>query len=441
VLPILTTAQMREADARAVASRGVDALVTAAGTAVGLEVQRCLGRCYGARVAVVVGPGLNGADGRVAAAWLRGRGAKVDVIAVADQPATLAGYELVVDAAFGLGCSRPYAAPALAPGTTVVAVDLPSGVDADSGDVLGAPLAADVTVALGAFKYAHLTGDAAALAGEVRFAGLGIVGEFTDAVMENADLATLVHRSPQDHKWSHAVQAFAGSPHMPGAAGLVARGALAGGASMIRLSTRGDVTTLADLPPEVVRADAAGVDARCRAVAAGPGLGPDAASWLGELLAGVEVPVVLDADGLDRSLVAAARSRWIITPHAGEFARLSGAGVPADRIGAARALARDLGCVVLLKGPTTVLADPAGTVRVVRSGTAALATAGTGDVLTGLIAATIARGHDPLEAGALAAHLHGLAGAQLDTYAPASDVALDVASILHRLQRLEWLDA
>jgi len=165
VLPILTTAQMREADARAVASRGVDALVTAAGTAVGLEVQRCLGRCYGARVAVVVGPGLNGADGRVAAAWLRGRGAKVDVIAVGDQPATLAGYELVVDAAFGLGCSRPYAAPALAPGTTVVAVDLPSGVDADSGDVLGAPLAADVTVALGAFKYAHLTGDAAALAG------------------------------------------------------------------------------------------------------------------------------------------------------------------------------------------------------------------------------------------------------------------------------------
>ncbi|MFI5034904.1 MAG: NAD(P)H-hydrate dehydratase [Acidimicrobiales bacterium] len=435
MLPLLTTAQMREADAAAVAARGVDALVAAAGTAVGLEAQRMLGRCYGARVAVLVGPGLNGADGRVAARWLRSRGATVDVVAVADQPTILEGYRLVIDAAFGLGCSRPYVAPAVTLGTAVLAVDLPSGVDADSGEIMGAPMAADVTLALGAFKLAHVTGEAAALAGALRLAGLGIVQHFSDAVMEDADLARLVSGDARDHKWSHAVQVFAGSPEMPGAAALVARGALAGGASMIRLATRGDVTTLSDLPPEVVRVADAALDPRCRAVAAGPGLGPDAGPWLAERLGGVEVPVVLDADGLDRRLFDG-RPGWILTPHAGEFARLTGAPVPADRVGAARALARDSGCVVLLKGPTTVLADPAGMLRVVRSGTAALATAGSGDVLTGLIAATIARGHGPLEAGALAAQLHGRAGARLETYAPASEVATNVDAILHRLQRL-----
>lgn len=436
MLPILTTAQMREADARAVAARGVEGLVAAAGTAVGLEARRLLGRCYGARVAVLVGPGLNGADGRVAASWLRARGARVDEVVVADQPTTLEGYGLVIDAAFGLGCSRPYVAPIVSSGTTVLAVDLPSGVDADTGEVRGSPMAAHVTLALGAFKLAHVTGAAAALAGELRFAGLGIVDNFVDGVIDDADLAALVRGARDDHKWSHAVQALAGSPLMPGAADLLARGALAGGASMIRLATRGDVRTI-DLPPEVVRIESPEVDPRCRVVAAGPGLGPDAGAWLADSLGTVTVPVVLDADGLDRRLLTGAPGQWILTPHAGEFARLTGAPVPADRVGAVRTLARETGCVVLLKGPTTVLADPSGTLRVVRSGTAALATAGSGDVLTGLIAATIARGHDPLQAGALAAHLHGLAGARLETYAPALELTTGVASILQRLRQLE----
>lgn len=438
VLPLLSTEEMRAADARAVARRGVDALVAAAGTAVALEAQRLLGRCYGARVAVVAGPGLNGADGRVAARRLSSRGAKVDVIAVGDQPVTISGYDLVIDAAFGLGCSRPYVAPSVAPGTRVLAVDLVSGVDADTGAVLGSPLAADVTLALGAIKYAHVTGPAAALAGELRFAGLGIVEGSRDGVVVDADLDGLVRGEDDDHKWSHAVQALVGSPLMPGAAGLVARGALAGGASMIRLATRGEVTTLDDLPPEVVRVDDRRVDARCRAVAAGPGLGPDAASWLAGRLEGVVAPVVLDADGLAAELVATARPNWVLTPHAGEFARLTGSAVPEDRVAAVRSLAASTGCVVLLKGPITLIADASGTLRVVNSGSSALATAGTGDVLTGLITATIARGHDPLTAAALAAHLHGLAGARLETYAPASEVATGVDSILHRLQRLEW---
>jgi hydroxyethylthiazole kinase-like uncharacterized protein yjeF len=187
------------------------------------------------------------------------------------------------------------------------------------------------------------------------------------------------------------------------------------------------------LPPEVVHGIELSVDRRCRAVVAGPGLGFDAASWLRERLSNVAVPVVLDADGLDRSLLPGTSSdagRWILTPHDGEFSRLTGRPVPANRFDAVRALARETRCVVLLKGPITILASPSGTLRVVNSGTPALATAGSGDVLAGLIAATIARGHDALNAGALAAHLHGRAGARLNVYSPASDLTTEVRAII-----------
>jgi ADP-dependent NAD(P)H-hydrate dehydratase / NAD(P)H-hydrate epimerase len=433
VIPILSTAQMREADALEVARRGTEALVRAAGTAVGLEAKRLLGRVYGARVAVVAGPGLNGADGRVAAAWLASRGAKVVVIEVASQPATLAGYDLVIDAAFGLGSSRAYDAPAVAGRALVLAVDLPSGVNADSGEVFGAAMAADVTLALGALKPAHLTGPSATLAGEVRFAGLGIVHDFVDGLMEDADLTSLGDVARDDHKWVHAVQILAGSPLMPGAAELVARGAMAGGASMIRLTSRGDLSGRVRLPAEVVHVGDEAIDRRCRAVVAGPGLGSDAPSWLRERLEGVDVTVVLDADALDRAVLPRDRTtqqRWILTPHDGEFARLTGAAVPANRFEAVRALAQETGCVVLLKGPTTVIADPDGVLRVVTSGTPALATAGSGDVLSGLIGATVARGHRPLEATALAAHVHGRASSRLDPYAGASALVGAVASVL-----------
>lgn len=436
MIPILTVDQMREADAAAVGRRGTDALVGAAGTQVALEAKTMLGSCYGARVAVLVGPGLNGADGRVAAGWLRSRGARVDVIEVAHQPGSLTGFDLVIDAAFGLGCTRPYAAPTVAKGTLVLAVDLPSGVQSDSGELLGSPLRADVTLALGALKPAHLTGPAAAMAGSLRFAGLGIVNEFQDGLIEDSDLDSLIAFSDDDHKWDHAVEAFVGSPLMPGAAELVVRGALAGGASMIRLASRGDISSFVRLPPEVVHGIEMSADRRCRAVVAGPGLGFDAVSWLRERLAGVQVPVVLDADGLDLSLVPAtmsAKNQWILTPHEGEFTRLTGRAVPANRFDAVRSLARETGCVVLLKGPVTVLANAKGTLRVVNSGTPALATAGSGDVLAGLIGSTIARGHDALSAGALAAHLHGRAGARMGMYSPASDIPGEVRAILAQL--------
>ncbi|HEY5439495.1 MAG TPA: NAD(P)H-hydrate dehydratase [Acidimicrobiales bacterium] len=430
------TDEMRRADAVATARRGVDALVRDAGTAVALEAAAMLGSCYGARVAVVVGPGLNGADGRVAAGWLTSRGARVDVINVAEQPTALEGYALVIDAAFGLGCSRPYVAPNIPEESLVLAVDLPSGVDADTGELFGEPVAADVTLALGAVKPAHVIGPAAFFVGELHFASLGIVEEFHNGVIDDDDLVGLIEQSGSDHKWTHAVQVFAGSTLMPGAASLVVRGALAGGASMVRLTSRGDVASLVELPPEIVHSGGDDIEPRCRALVAGPGLGEGTAKWLRECLVGVEVPVVLDADGLDASLFPASLPsdrQWVLTPHDGEFARLTGAPVPNNRIDAVKRLSRDSGCVVLLKGPTTIIADPTGRVRVVVSGTPTLATAGSGDVLSGLIGATIARGHQPFEAAALAAHLHGRAGSTLETYATASQIPGAVTKFLENL--------
>jgi ADP-dependent NAD(P)H-hydrate dehydratase / NAD(P)H-hydrate epimerase len=432
VIPILSASAMRDADARAVQRRGSDALVAAAGTAVGLKAQSMLGSCYGARVAVLVGPGLNGSDGRVAAAWLVARGAKVDVIDTATQPKELRGFALVIDAAFGLGCSRPYRAPVVADATLVLAVDLPSGVDADTGELLGQPMRADVTVALGALKTAHLTGPAAALCGQLRFAGLDIVSEFSDGLMEDRDLEGLIRRDTSDHKWTHALQVLAGSTLMPGAADLVVRGALAAGASMIRLSSRGNVAELIDLPAEVVRSDDPTIEPRSCCVVAGPGVGTDGLDWLRERLSDLAIPVVLDADALVRSLIPSAMSdrRWVLTPHEGEFVRLTGEPLGTDRLDAVRSLARATGCVVLLKGATTIIADPGGRLRVVRSGTPTLATAGSGDVLAGVIGATIARGHDPFEAAALAAHVHGRAGAALPVYAPASDLPAAIGELI-----------
>lgn len=422
---------MRVADARAVAQRGQTAMVRSAGFAVACEALRLMGAGYGRRAAVVVGPGLNGADGRAAAQWLRGRGVTVEVFDVATQPTIVEGFDLYIDAAFGLGCSRPYVAPRVTASTRVLCVDLPSGVDADTGFVLGSPVHATVTLALGAFKYAHVSGAATAFVGERRFASLDIVVDARDALIDDADLVGLVRGAGDDHKWRHGLAVLAGSPTMPGAAVLVAEGALSGGASMVRLASRAHVPPL-KLAPEVVYDEHSTIDPRVRAVVAGPGLGEGADEWLAPRLRDVRVPVVLDADGLDVSLIAqrSSSSTWILTPHEGEFARLTGASAGDDRLEAVRGLARQTGCIVLLKGPITILAAPSGETRVVTSGTSALATAGSGDVLAGLIGATIARGHEPLHAAALAAHLHGRAGSRLGPYARASELVGAVRAIL-----------
>jgi NAD(P)H-hydrate epimerase len=316
----------------------------------------------------------------------------------------------------------------VAPGIPVLAVDIPSGVSGDTGEASGAPLAAVRTVTFVAPKPGLLQGDGARLAGEVRVVDIDLpVGAHRIDLVEDADAAEwLASRDPGGNKWAAAVLVVAGSPGMTGAAGLCAEAAYRAGSGMVRLGVPGGA--LRDLPStEAVGLELPAVGwvsealtaaDRCQAVVVGPGLGR--AEGTGDdvrhLLAGSPVPVVVDADGLHGLgrvdlHPPTAEVPVVLTPHDGEYAQLLGEAPGPDRVAAARRLAEVSGTVVLLKGPTTAVADPSGRVLLARTGTTALATAGTGDVLAGVIAAFLARGLPALESAALAAHVHGRAGA------------------------------
>jgi NAD(P)H-hydrate epimerase len=243
-------------------------------------------------------------------------------------------------------------------------------------------------------------------------------------VVEPADVAAWLPARPAvSHKWKAAVWAVAGSPGMSGAAVLAARGAQRAGAGYVRLTSPGAATGDSRAPIEVVVHEAASRGwadhvvagaARFRAVVVGPGLGPDVSvDDVRRAVAGLGIPTVVDGDGLTAlggDVARFARPTTILTPHDGEFERLTGAPPGADRIAAARSLAAATGAIALLKGPTTVVAEPGGSVLLSTSGDERLATAGTGDVLAGVIAALSARGLDPFRAAAAGAFLHGRAG-------------------------------
>jgi NAD(P)H-hydrate epimerase len=386
---------------------------------------------YGAKVVVVAGKGNNGNDGRVAARLLADRGARVRLLATSESQPDIAGADLVVDAAFGTGFRGEYAAPATS--APVLAVDVPSGLDADLGVAGPQAVRADRTVTFGALKAGLLLNDGPLHSGGVVVAGLGLaVGEAAPRtwLVESADVAGhLPMRGLHDHKWLSAVMVVAGSPGMYGAPQYVADGAGRAGSGMVRLGVPG--APLAALPSrnavgvslEKSAWDAEALEAalRCRALVVGPGLGLAAATRqsVTRLVAASQVPTVVDADGLtalgDAATAAEVIGRRsgapvVLTPHEGEFQKLAGAKVGPDRIGATRALAAQVGCVVLLKGATTVVADQSGRALLVTSGSAQLATAGSGDVLSGVIGALLARGLPALEAAAYGAHVHGLAG-------------------------------
>jgi NAD(P)H-hydrate epimerase len=452
---------MQAVDALATSAGGaaLDVLVGRAGSAVASEALRLLGGAYGRRVVVVAGKGNNGADGRVAAGRLRRRGARVTVVDANDAPDRIgpAGtVDLVIDAAYGTGFRGTYEAPAVPPGVRVLAVDIPSGVNGDTGEACGAPLRADLTVTFAALKTGLLQGDGVLLSGRVEVADIGLdVSRARTWVVEDSDVARTLAPRPRDaHKWQSALAVVAGSPGMTGAAGLCARAAYRAGAGMVRLGVPGG--DLADLPvSEAVgtplpatgwASPALVMSERCKALVVGPGLGRAAATVadVRDAVARAPVPVVVDADGLyalgtgddigvvvrgcpdDAGGPRPARAA-VLTPHDGEFTRLAGAAPGGDRVAAAARLAERCGAIVLLKGPTTVVADPGGDVLLATAGSARLATAGTGDVLSGVIGAFIARGVEPRHAAALAAHVHGRA-AELGP--PEGLVAGDLADLL-----------
>lgn len=429
---IVTPAEMGAIDAAA--PEPVEVLIGRAGGAVARAAVDLLGGTYGRRVVVVAGKGNNGNDGREAARRLAARGVRCRVIDAAEAPPVLPAADLVIDAAYGTGFAGTYHAPRPAhPGTPVLAVDIPSGVDGLTGEASGQPLAADVTVTFAAYKPGLVLADGAALAGEVRVAdiGLDVSGASAHVVDDAAVRSWLPARAVDAHKWRAAVRLIAGSPGMTGAAHLTAAAALRAGAGYVRLSTPG-ADTDPGAPTECVVTPLPGdgwagavleegLD-RFRSLAVGPGLGRDAGAvqQIRRVLTGAGLATIVDGDGLTALGPSAAEvldgrhpdaGPVVLTPHDGEFATLTGAAPAADRLASVRDAAARTGAVVLLKGPTTLVAHPSGAVLAVTSGDARLATAGTGDVLTGVVAAFLAAGLPGPEAAAAAAHLHGRAGA------------------------------
>jgi len=427
--PVVTVAEMQAADAAAPVP--VDVLVERAGRAVASGALGLLGGAYGRRVVVVAGKGNNGADGRAAARFLAGRGARVEVLDAAGVGSgPLPAADLVVDAAYGTGFRGTYDAPA--PGRApVLAVDVPSGLNGDTGAAGEHSVRAELTVTMAAWKPGLLLGEGPERAGRVVVADIGLpVGTPAAHLIGDEDLGWLPPRPRTTHKWAHAVWVVAGSPGMRGASGLCIRAAERAGAGMIHVGSPG-VSADEHPPGEAVAVGlpADGWDVtvleelgRFHAVVVGPGLGRTDAvvGAVRRLVAGTPLPVVVDADGLnalgsasEAAAVVAARPAGagavVLTPHDGEFARLAGQPPGTDRVAAARHLARVTGAVVLLKGSTTIVAAPGGEVLMAAAGGARLATAGTGDVLSGVVGAFLAAGLAGPRAAALAAHVHGRA--------------------------------
>ncbi|MFD3626652.1 NAD(P)H-hydrate epimerase [Streptomyces sp. DSM 116494] len=441
-----------------------------------------LGRVYGSRVVLLVGSGDNGGDALHAGARLARRGAGVSAVLLAPERAHPGGLaalrraggrvvgtdgaeeligrsDLVVDGIVGIGGTgglRPDAVPlaeaAERARAAVVAVDLPSGVDADTGEVRGRALRADLTVTFGTHKPGLLIDPAREYAGAVRLVDIGLTlpDEPEVEALQHADVARLlpVPAAESDKYRRGVVGIAAGSARYPGAAVLAVAGALRGGAGAVRYVGPAAQAVIARFPETLVSDRGPKHAGRVQAWVVGPGAGDDAAT-VAEVLA-ADVPVLIDADGLrlaEASAVRGRRAPTLMTPHAGEAAALLGVErgeVEGGRLDAVRELAGRYGAAVLLKGSTTLVVGAGagagagaragvggggGPVRVNPTGTSWLATAGSGDVLSGLGGSLLAAGLSAVDAGSAAAYLHGLAGRFAADGAPvgARDVAEAVA--------------
>jgi ADP-dependent NAD(P)H-hydrate dehydratase / NAD(P)H-hydrate epimerase len=440
------------------------------------------GGVFGARVLLLVGSGDNGGDTLYAGARLAVRGAQVRALLVSPDRVHLAGLaalrraggftvrdlpdraDLVLDGIVGIGASgglRPPAAGLVAVlgdlrgrdggRAVVVAVDVPSGVAVDTGDVPGDAVTADVTVTFGCLKPAHVVGPAATLAGHVDLVDIGLASTLRAdpavRVPDAADIASWWPRpGPTSNKYSRGVVGVAtGSATYPGAAILSVTGALVGPTGMVRYAGSA-ATEVVRAHPSVVVAPRVADAGRVQAWVCGSGLGTDdnARTELRSVLA-TSLPVLLDADALTL-LVDGQHAEdlrrdapLVITPHDGEFKRLAGEMPGADRAGAACRLAAWTNAVVLLKGDRTIVATPAGEVWANPTGSPALATAGSGDVLAGLLGSLLAGGLPPERAAVAAAYVHGLAGrrAAQDGPVTAPDVAAALRPVLAELLQLK----
>lgn len=411
-----TVEQVRDAEGRRMAALPEGALMEQASYGLATAVLDLLEHAYGARVLLVVGSGDNGGDALFAGAALARRGCGVEAVLLAPDRAHPAGLaalraaggrvgdperahppDLLIDGIVGIGASgglRPDAIAVLErfAGVPVVAVDLPSGVDCDTGEVVGEAVRAELTVTFGTHKVCHLADPAAARCGAVHLVDLGL--ELPDAAVEalQADEVAALLPAPRAdaHKYTRGVVGLrTGSRDYPGAAVLTTAGADTGLAGMVRYDGEVPDAVLAAHPEVVLGAG------RVQAWVVGSGGGDDVAAALERCLAD-DVPVVVDAGALPG--LSASGERLVLTPHAGEAALMLGverAAVEGAPLPHARMLARRHGATVLLKGPRTVVAIPDGRARVNQTGTPWLGTAGAGDVLAGLVGDLLSAGLAP----------------------------------------------
>ncbi len=468
MLPVLTPEEMAEADRRTIAAgTPVEVLMERAGRAVAWAVRRTCGGVYGRRVVVVCGKGNNGGDGLVAARVLRGWGMHVDVFeleAGIDQnrfPRAIDHADCVVDAMYGTGFKGELGGDAAWVVDVVdrcdadtLSIDIPSGVDGLTGEVRGEAFWANETVCFAALKPGHLFQPGRAYSGTVTVADIGVdigVDRWSTplGVIEFDGWWCIPTRAVDGHKWSAgAVMVVGGSRGMTGAPLMTSRAAMRSGAGIVWCCLPGEPAPTSVGGTEVITkqlgdlADALTDVERFGALVVGPGLGGDdrVVAGVRELVAKAPVPVVLDADGLNalRGELEPLRARepaTVLTPHAGEYERLAGRPVGEDRLAAARELAERSQSVVLLKGPGEVVAAPGGPTGINATGGPWLATAGTGDVLSGIVGAFLARGASAFNAAAAGAWVHGRAA---DHAGHTGLIAGDLIEALPRtLQELE----
>ncbi len=516
--PVVTAEEMRALDRATIDVIGLPAmtLMETAGRGVAEAALRMLshGRPDGARrqrgrdsdhIAVICGPGNNGGDGFVCARVLRDRG--VDAVVylavpreavkgdarahfdiyeraggvvldietpagLGEQRVTIERAAIVIDALFGIGPVRPIeghlasVVGAINAARQRLAIDVPSGIDSDTGRALGACVDATRTVTMGAAKIALVGAPGFARAGAIEVCDIGVpavvmaTANVRAGMIEERDVrGWLPEIGPLDHKGTRGhVVVIGGAPEMRGAGRLAANAALRAGAGLVTLAGEGDAKAIDADDSVMTRAirssspAAPQLDALLggkQAVVIGPGLGHrDPADALVREVLALGVPAVLDADALnvlaaDPTVIAKAAGPVIITPHPGEAARLLGissADVEADRLSAARTLAKKTSAVVVLKGARTVICD--GTLgddfcAINPTGSPALATAGAGDVLAGAIAGLVAQGCAPSDAACTAVFLHGRAGEALFAThgrgAMSSDLPLAIAYAARQL--------
>lgn len=449
---ILTAAETRTAEAKAIEDGiSVETLMERAGAGAAEAVWRFAGPLP---ALVICGPGNNGGDGYVIARLLRERNVDVRVAALAEPQGGAAqtacsrwggpieklgearDAPLLIDALFGTGLTRPLdpaAAAALARLAAAaklnIAVDLPSGAGSDDGSLLSQVPDYHLTITFGALKPSHLLQPAAAHIGRLVLADIGIVA--TGRLFEIAR-PILSPPGPRDHKYSRGyVAVLAGE--MPGAASLAAAASLRAGAGYVRLI--GDVPA-ADLPNAIIRDRASDAisDGRIGALVVGPGLGrSDRAGVILDQALDAGRPLIVDADALHllagRLDRLAAQSEWpILTPHQGEFERLFTAS--GSKVERARAAACDAQAVVVFKGADTVVAAPDGRAALAPPNPSWLATAGTGDVLSGIIAAMRARGLDSFEAACAGVWVHGRAAEAVGPMLIADDIVAQLPGVV-----------